>query len=181
MSFDLNTLLSTGQQVAIGQRETMGNPCMNNYAAGDGRRFWIVGLQGDRHWPALCRAVGRSDWLDDDRFATARARAANGAALIGELDAIFASRALDEWARGLRRRAGLLLVAGQLDRRRPGRRAVSRRRRRGLRARRRLDPPDGRHPGRLPRHALGADRPPRPASASTPRRSWRARARRCRD
>jgi crotonobetainyl-CoA:carnitine CoA-transferase CaiB-like acyl-CoA transferase len=98
VSFDLNTLLLTGQQVAIGQRESMGNPCMNNYAAGDGRRFWIVGLQGDRHWPALCRAVGRTDWFDDARFATARARALNASALIGELDALFAAKSLDEWA-----------------------------------------------------------------------------------
>ncbi|TPG37392.1 CaiB/BaiF CoA transferase family protein [Mycolicibacterium hodleri] len=98
VSFDLNTLLLTGQQVVMGQRESMGNPCMNNYAAGDGRRFWIVGLQGDRHWPALCRAVGRTGWLDDERFSTARARAANGRLLIGELDAIFATRTLDEWA-----------------------------------------------------------------------------------
>ncbi|MCW2515079.1 MAG: L-carnitine dehydratase/bile acid-inducible protein [Mycobacterium sp.] len=98
VSFDLNTLLSTGQQVAIGQRESIGNPCMNNYAAGDGRRFWIVGLQGDRHWPALCRAVARTEWLTDERFATARARAANGTALIAELDEIFATRSLDEWA-----------------------------------------------------------------------------------
>ena len=58
VSFDLNTLLMSGQSIAIGQRETMGNPCMNNYAAADGRRFWIVGLEVDRHWPALCRAVG---------------------------------------------------------------------------------------------------------------------------
>lgn len=59
MSFDLTTFLLTGHTIAIGQRETMGNPCMNNYAAGDGRRFWIVGLQAGRHWPPLCRAVGR--------------------------------------------------------------------------------------------------------------------------
>lgn len=98
VSFDLNTLLLTGQQVAIGQRETMGNPCMNNYEAGDGRRFWIVGLQGDRHWPALCRAVGRADWLDDGRFATARARAANATTLIAELDMLFATKSLDDWA-----------------------------------------------------------------------------------
>ena len=98
VSFDLNTLLLTGQQVAIGQRETMGNPCMNNYAAGDGRRFWIVGLDGDRHWPALCRAVDRPDWLTDERFATARSRAANATELVRELDAIFAGRTLDAWA-----------------------------------------------------------------------------------
>jgi crotonobetainyl-CoA:carnitine CoA-transferase CaiB-like acyl-CoA transferase len=99
VSFDLNTFLMTGHEIAIGQRETMGNPCMNNYMAADGRRFWIVGLQGGRHWPPLCRAVGRQDWLTDPRFETAQARAANAAELIGELDRIFATKPLDEWAR----------------------------------------------------------------------------------
>jgi crotonobetainyl-CoA:carnitine CoA-transferase CaiB-like acyl-CoA transferase len=99
VSFDLNTFLMTGHSIAIGQRETMGNPCMNNYTAGDGRRFWIVGLQGDRHWPALCRAVGRSEWLTDPRFDTGRARAANAVVLIGELDEIFAAKPLDDWAK----------------------------------------------------------------------------------
>jgi crotonobetainyl-CoA:carnitine CoA-transferase CaiB-like acyl-CoA transferase len=98
VSFDLNTYLMTGQPIAIGQRETMGNPCMNNYTAGDGRRFWIVGLQADRHWPALCRAVGHPDWLTDPRFSTARSRAANAVELIARLDEIFATRPLDEWA-----------------------------------------------------------------------------------
>lgn len=99
ISFDLNTFLMTGHEIAIGQRETMGNPCMNNYVAGDGRRFWIVGLEGDRHWPALCRAVGRAEWLADDRFATGRSRATNAVELIGELDLIFAAKPLDEWAK----------------------------------------------------------------------------------
>jgi crotonobetainyl-CoA:carnitine CoA-transferase CaiB-like acyl-CoA transferase len=99
VSFDLNTFLMTGHSIAIGQRETMGNPCMNNYAAGDGRRFWIVGLEGDRHWPALCRAVGRPEWLADPRFDTGRSRAANAVVLIGELDEIFAAKPLDDWAK----------------------------------------------------------------------------------
>jgi crotonobetainyl-CoA:carnitine CoA-transferase CaiB-like acyl-CoA transferase len=99
ISFDLNTFLMTGHEIAIGQRETMGNPCMNNYVAGDGRRFWIVGLEGDRHWPALCRAVGRPEWLTDDRFATGRSRAVNAVSLIGELDEIFAAKPLDAWAK----------------------------------------------------------------------------------
>ena len=99
VSFDLNTFLMTGHSIAIGQRETMGNPCMNNYLAGDGRRFWIVGLQGDRHWPALCRAVGRSDWLTDARFDTGRSRAVNAAELVAELDVIFVTKPLEEWAK----------------------------------------------------------------------------------
>jgi crotonobetainyl-CoA:carnitine CoA-transferase CaiB-like acyl-CoA transferase len=98
VSFDLNTFLMTGSAIAIGQRETMGNPCMNNYTARDGRRFWIVGLQAGRHWPPLCRAVGRPDWLTDPRFETAQSRAANAVTLIAELDEIFATRTLDEWA-----------------------------------------------------------------------------------
>ncbi|MDO2383369.1 CoA transferase [Mycobacterium avium subsp. hominissuis] len=98
VSFDLNTYLMSGQPIAIGQRESMGNPCMNNYAASDGRRFWIVGLEPERHWPALCRAVGRPEWRDDPRFADARARAANSVALIAALDEIFATHPLDEWA-----------------------------------------------------------------------------------
>ena len=98
VSFDLTTFLISGQPIAIGQRETMGNPCMNNYTAGDGRRFWLVGLQGDRHWPALCAAVGRPEWMLDERYATARARAVNAAGLVAELDAVFAAKPLDEWA-----------------------------------------------------------------------------------
>jgi crotonobetainyl-CoA:carnitine CoA-transferase CaiB-like acyl-CoA transferase len=98
VSFDLNTYLMTGQPIAVGQRETMGNPCMNNYAAADGRRFWIVGLEAERHWPPICRAVGRVEWLTDPRFSSARARAVNGVELIAELDQIFATKPLDEWA-----------------------------------------------------------------------------------
>ncbi len=98
ISFDLNTYLLTGQQIAIGQRESMGNPCMNNYTAADGRRFWIVGLEADRHWPPLCRAVDRPEWCDDPRFGDAGSRAANAVQLVAELDKIFATRPLDEWA-----------------------------------------------------------------------------------
>lgn len=98
VSFDLNTVLMSGQSIAIGQRESMGNPCMNNYAATDGRRFWIVGLEGERHWPALCRVVGRTQWLTDPRFARPRERAGNAVELIAELDDIFATRSMADWA-----------------------------------------------------------------------------------
>lgn len=98
VSFDLNTFLMAGNPIAIGQRETMGNPCMNNYAAGDGRRFWIVGLEAGRHWPPLCRAVGRADWLTDPRFDTPLNRAINSRELIAELDEIFATKTLGQWA-----------------------------------------------------------------------------------
>jgi crotonobetainyl-CoA:carnitine CoA-transferase CaiB-like acyl-CoA transferase len=71
---------------------------VNNYKAGDDQEFWIVGLEGDRHWPPLARAVGRPEWIEDPRFATARDRFANARELIAGLDEIFATRTRAEWA-----------------------------------------------------------------------------------
>ena len=65
----------------------------------DGRWFWIVGLEGDRHWPPLwLAAVGHPEWIDDPRFAGREERAANAGVVIGLLDEIFATRTRDEWA-----------------------------------------------------------------------------------
>jgi crotonobetainyl-CoA:carnitine CoA-transferase CaiB-like acyl-CoA transferase len=99
IGFDVNVALMWGLAIGIGTRTAMGNPAANNYTAGDGRRFWIVGIEAERHWPPLARAVGRPEWIDDPRFATPAARFQNARDLIAELDAIFATRSLDEWAR----------------------------------------------------------------------------------
>ncbi len=98
IGFDVNVALMWGLPIRIGTRETMGNPTINNYTAGDSRRFWIVGLEGDRHWPPLARAVGHPEWLEDERFATAAARNVHGPELLGLLDEIFATKSLEEWA-----------------------------------------------------------------------------------
>ena len=98
LGFDVNVALMWGRTLAIGQRETMLSPTVNNYTAGDDRAFWIVGLEGERHWPALARAVGHPEWLTDERFAEPWNRARNSRELIRELDAIFATRPLAAWA-----------------------------------------------------------------------------------
>ena len=73
------------------------NPLISAYEAGDGKRFWMLGLQGDRHWPDVLRAVGRPEWADDERYADLMARFANSAELVRDLNAIFATRPLAEW------------------------------------------------------------------------------------
>jgi crotonobetainyl-CoA:carnitine CoA-transferase CaiB-like acyl-CoA transferase len=98
IGFDVNVALMWGRSFTPATRDAMPNPAMNNYVAGDGRPFWIVGLERDRHWPGLARAVGRPEWLTDERFADARGRAVNAVELIAELDVIFATRPLHEWA-----------------------------------------------------------------------------------
>ncbi|NDH83520.1 MAG: CoA transferase [Acidimicrobiia bacterium] len=50
-----------------------------------------------RHWPPLARAVGREDWLDDERYADPRNRARNAAEIIAQLDEIFATKTMAEW------------------------------------------------------------------------------------
>jgi crotonobetainyl-CoA:carnitine CoA-transferase CaiB-like acyl-CoA transferase len=98
VGFDINISLLWGLTLRVGARTSIVNPSTNNYTAGDGRRFWIVGLEADRHWPPLAHAVGHPEWLEDERFATAKARAAHAPELTAELDAIFATKPLAEWA-----------------------------------------------------------------------------------
>ena len=98
VGFDLNVYLMWGQEIAIGRRQAMGNPAMNNYVAGDGRRFWVVGLDGERQWPPLARAVGHPEWLEGHEYSTPRGRFQHAGELIATLDEIFAERPLTEWA-----------------------------------------------------------------------------------
>ena len=97
LSFDLSLVARFGVPLQVANRKSMGNPCINNYADKDGRWFWIVGLEAERHWPPLARVVGHPEWISDERFATMEARARNAETLIAELDAIFATRTREEW------------------------------------------------------------------------------------
>ena len=47
ISFDLNTALRFGVSIGVATHETMTNPAINNYRDGDGRWFWLIGLEGD--------------------------------------------------------------------------------------------------------------------------------------
>jgi crotonobetainyl-CoA:carnitine CoA-transferase CaiB-like acyl-CoA transferase len=74
------------------------NPKISAYQAGDGKRFWLLGLQGDRLWPDLLRAIERPEWATDPRYETMAARAERSAELVTELNQVFAARPLAEWA-----------------------------------------------------------------------------------
>ncbi len=97
LSFDLSVALRYGLSIQVGNRKTMGNPAINNYRDSEGNYFWIVGLEGERHWPPLARAAGHPEWIEDPRYADPRSRAENAEGLISELDAIFATKTRAEW------------------------------------------------------------------------------------
>jgi crotonobetainyl-CoA:carnitine CoA-transferase CaiB-like acyl-CoA transferase len=98
---DVNRVLRMGEPFAVRPRTEVPNPLYNSYAAADGRRFFLLGLQPDRHWPAVAAAIGRPELLDDPRYATGAQRAANGPALIALLSDAFAGADLAHWGRVL--------------------------------------------------------------------------------
>jgi crotonobetainyl-CoA:carnitine CoA-transferase CaiB-like acyl-CoA transferase len=72
------------------------NPMVNCYRAGDGRWFWLIGVESDRHFPKLCAALGREDLLADDRFNNARGRRKGSEVVVSTLDEEFARHTRDE-------------------------------------------------------------------------------------
>ena len=97
VSWDLNIALRFGAPTIPTSRASAGNPLINGYTAADGKQFWLLGLEGDRHWPALMRAIDRPDIADDPRFAELFERARNAAVLITLLDEHFATRPRSQW------------------------------------------------------------------------------------
>jgi crotonobetainyl-CoA:carnitine CoA-transferase CaiB-like acyl-CoA transferase len=83
------------------ERRRAPNPLINCYRARDEKWFWLLGLQGDRHWPDLVRAIGRPELRDDPRFADIKVRRANATDCVQILDAVFGTRTLAEWGDAL--------------------------------------------------------------------------------
>jgi crotonobetainyl-CoA:carnitine CoA-transferase CaiB-like acyl-CoA transferase len=98
LGWDTNAAIRLGIHANPMTRTTTPNPVIDSYRAGDGRWFWLLGLQGQRHWPDLVRAVERPELEHDPRFATMQARREHCAELVALLDGIFAGRSMAEWA-----------------------------------------------------------------------------------
>ncbi len=98
IAWDMGIQLRFGRRESTRPRGRSRAPLVNDYRAGDGRGFWLICLEADRHWPNLVSAIERPDLLADERFADAAARLQHSEALVAELDLAFATRPLDEWA-----------------------------------------------------------------------------------
>ncbi|HZT66822.1 MAG TPA: CoA transferase [Acidimicrobiales bacterium] len=99
LGWDTSHALRTGRPLPIGlSRASARNPLFNCYLTADGHWFWLLGLEGDRHWPAFAVAIDRPEWIEDERYSTLALRAANAAELIAALDTIFVAEPLAVWA-----------------------------------------------------------------------------------
>lgn len=61
-----------------------------------------VGVTNERIWERFCGAMGRADWLGDDRYASNVSRNGNRGALLGELEPLFLTKTAAEWESVLR-------------------------------------------------------------------------------
>ena len=98
LGWDLGIQMALGKVAGAEPRHRNQAPLMNPYRTADGRWFFFTGLEAPRHLPAVCRALGRPDLLDDERFASASAIRRNRTEVIAILDELIAERPLDEWA-----------------------------------------------------------------------------------
>ncbi|MBY0275165.1 CoA transferase [Candidatus Binatia bacterium] len=98
VGWDVATRLRFGYVAPPGTRRASPNPIANSYRAGCGRWFWLIGLEADRHWPDVCRALGRPDLLTDPRTGDIVRRREHGPEVVRLLEEEFAKRALAEWA-----------------------------------------------------------------------------------
>ena len=97
MSFDVNTALRRGVPFTPLPRTEARNPLYNTYQAGDDAWFHLLGLQPDRHWDPLMRAIDAPALRDDARYATGTGRAEHSREVIRLLDDVFASAPMAEW------------------------------------------------------------------------------------
>ena len=71
-------------------------PMTNRYPCGDGK--WVVlNMLDSGAWERLCRAIGRDDWLADERLTTGRDRYQHMPELVDGVDATLAAKSRDEW------------------------------------------------------------------------------------
>ncbi|GAA3106936.1 CaiB/BaiF CoA transferase family protein [Streptosporangium carneum] len=89
-----SALVSGEEAVAYGNAHPTVVPYQTFHAA-DGR--FVVAAGNDRLFRALCEAIGRRDLASDPRFPTNADRVRHRDALIAELEAVFATRPVEEW------------------------------------------------------------------------------------
>jgi crotonobetainyl-CoA:carnitine CoA-transferase CaiB-like acyl-CoA transferase len=95
LGWDIGIQLRFGKRERTRTREDSRSPLINSYCAGDGRGFWLLLLEADRHWPTLLAAIGREDLAGDPRYLDARTRLAHSSELVADLDTEFATWTFD--------------------------------------------------------------------------------------
>jgi crotonobetainyl-CoA:carnitine CoA-transferase CaiB-like acyl-CoA transferase len=98
MGADINTSLRTGWPTSAASVRSSPNPLLTGYRCANEEWIWLLGLEGDRHWPGIADALELDHVRDDPRFATMDGRRDHAVEVIATLQERFGSRSRAEWA-----------------------------------------------------------------------------------
>ncbi|OXE36454.1 MAG: CoA transferase [Phenylobacterium zucineum] len=101
VSSDLAVQLSLGRLASNRSRKDPFDPLANFYQSRDEKWFVLNPRSGNADWQILAPLAGRPDLVNDERFATSKARKANAIALVAELEEAFGTLDFDDIAKRL--------------------------------------------------------------------------------
>lgn len=77
-------------------RDELFLPTANRYPCGDGK--WVVfNMPEPRYWPVFCNAIGKPEWLEDERLQDVRSRFRLMHELVPMIDEVLSAKSRDEW------------------------------------------------------------------------------------
>jgi len=97
LGWDVGVYLRFGRRQSTKSSRKNPAPQMNCYRCADGRAFWLLGMEADRHFPGLLKAIGREELASVENFKSARARSINAGEFIAVLDEHFATQDYAYW------------------------------------------------------------------------------------
>ena len=102
VSSDMALQLKFGRVPSTKKRDEQINPIFNFFKTKDNR--WIClspRAGGDYDLPKVVRALGKEDWLENEKFNTNQARRENAKEFIDEMDKAFSQHTMAEWGEKL--------------------------------------------------------------------------------
>jgi crotonobetainyl-CoA:carnitine CoA-transferase CaiB-like acyl-CoA transferase len=93
---DMAIQLRFGKLASTRPRHAAVNPLANFFKTADGRWICLLVRTGGVDWPQIAKAVGHSEWVEDERFLKNRDRRLNGEALVTLMDEAIGAMTLDE-------------------------------------------------------------------------------------
>ena len=97
LGWDIGVYLRFGKRQSTKSSRKNPAPQMNCYRCADGRAFWLLGMEADRHFPGLLKAIGREELANVENFKNARARSINAGEFTAVLDEHFATQSYAYW------------------------------------------------------------------------------------
>jgi crotonobetainyl-CoA:carnitine CoA-transferase CaiB-like acyl-CoA transferase len=98
MAADLSSVLIDGHQPTKRERDRRLAVIATAFRCSDDR-FLILNMLEPRWWRPFCETLGHPEWIDDERFATPRARFDNMAEITRLIDDVFATKPSEEWSK----------------------------------------------------------------------------------